>query len=131
MVDELRRGIERGYSFLKPVLNATEDSEGWLKILVLKSPEESQLLQEINEFLHPGEASCIALAISRNMILVTDDLAARRVASRRNVRLTGTVGILVEMVYSGILSIEDGNALLKEMIDRGYRSPCNCLDEFV
>jgi predicted nucleic acid-binding protein len=31
VVDELRRGIERGYFFLKPVLNATEDSKGWLK----------------------------------------------------------------------------------------------------
>ena len=76
VMDELKRGIEKGYHFLIPALNAAESSEGWLEILVLKSLDENLLRQELNEFLHPGESSCLVLAVSRNMVLVTDDLAA-------------------------------------------------------
>jgi predicted nucleic acid-binding protein len=131
VMDELKRGIERGYLHLVPVLNAAESSKGWLKILVLKSLDESLLRQELDEFLHPGESSCLVFSVSRNMILVTDDLAARKLAARRNVRLTGTVGLLVEMIHAGLLPLEEGNTLLEKMIDSGYRSPCDRLDECI
>ncbi len=131
VVEELKRGIEKGYRFLIPALSAAESSKGWLEVLVLKSLEESRLRQELDEFLHPGESSCVVFAISRNMILVTDDLAARKLAARRNVGLTGTVGLLVEMIRRNLLPLEEGNALLRQLIDDGYRSPCDRLDELV
>jgi len=129
VVEELRRGIDKGYSSLVSVLAATENTNGWLQTVVMQSHQESRLRQELDELLHPGESSCIALAASRNMILVTDDLAARKAAARRNVRLTGTVGLLLEMVRSSVLPIAEGNTLLKKMTDSGYRSPVNRLDE--
>ena len=65
------------------------------------------------------------------MILVTDDLAARKLATQRNVRLTGTVGLLVGMIHASLLPLEEGNALLEKMIDSGYRSPCDHLDDLI
>jgi predicted nucleic acid-binding protein len=131
VMDELKRGIEKGYHFLVPALKAAERSEGWLKILVLKSIEESLLRQELNEFLHPGESSCLVLAVSRNMVLVTDDLAARKLATRRKVRLTGTVGLLIEMIHSGSLPLEEGNTFLEQMMESGYHSPWNHLNDLI
>lgn len=129
VVEELRRGIDKGYYFLVPVLAATENATGWLEVAVLQSLKEGRLRQELDQLLHPGESSCVALAVSRNMIFVTDDLAARKAGTRRNIRVTGTVGLLVEMVRSSVLPIAEANALLKKMIDNGYRSPVNRLDE--
>ena len=131
VMDELKRGIEKGYHFLISALNAAESSEGWLEILALRSLDENLLRQELNEFLHPGESSCLVLAVSRNMVLVTDDLAARKLATRRKVRLTGTVGLLIEMIHNGSLPLEDGNSFLEQMMDSGYRSPWDHLDDLI
>ena len=44
--------------------------------------------------LHPGEAGVIALAKQMNGIAALDDLDARKVSRKENIRLTGTLGIL-------------------------------------
>jgi predicted nucleic acid-binding protein len=131
--DELRRGLQAGYGYLEDVLRQiqTITPGGWLRVAVPKSAAEHRLRGEFDLLLDPGEASCLALAISRGLILVTDDLAARRLAQERDVLLTGTVGILVVLVRDGILSLDEGNAMLAEMIERRYRSPVDSLDEFI
>ena len=93
VTDELRRGVKAGYSYLEYVLQQIEpvDSEGWLRILVPNSAAEHSLQSEFDQFLDPGEASCLALAISRRMTLVTDDLATRQLAEKREVPLSGTL----------------------------------------
>ena len=100
-------------------------------ILVLKSLDENLLRPELNDFLHPGESSCLVLAVSRNMVLVTNDLAARKLVTRRKVRPTGTVGLLIEMIHNGSLPLEEGNAFLEQMTDCGYRSPWDYLDDLI
>jgi predicted nucleic acid-binding protein len=81
--------------------------------------------------LDPGEASCLALAISRGLVFVTDDLATRQLAQERDVRLTGTVGILLALARDGSLSLVEVSAILTEMIKQRYRSPVDRLDELV
>ena len=130
---ELRRGIKAGYSYLEAVLQQIEpvDSEGWLRILVPNSAAEHRLQSEFDQFLDPGEASCLALAISRRMTLVTDDLAARRLAEKRKVPLSGTLGILIALVRHNAFPLKEANTMLATMIQRHYRSPVNRLDQFI
>ncbi len=130
---ELRRGIKAGYSYLEAVLQQIEpvDSEGWLRILVPNSAAEHRLQSEFDQFLDPGEASCLALAISRRMTLVTDDLATRRLAEKRKVPLSGTLGILIALVRHNAFPLKEANTMLATMIQRHYRSPVNRLDEFI
>jgi len=130
---ELRRGIKAGYSYLEAVLQQIEpvDSEGWLRILVPNSAAEHRLQSEFDQFLDPGEASCLALAISRRITLVTDDLAARRLAEKRKVPLSGTLGILIALVRHNAFPLKGANTMLATMIQRHYRSPVNRLDEFI
>jgi predicted nucleic acid-binding protein len=89
------------------------------------------LQSEFDQFLDAGEASCLALAISRGFTLVTDDLAVRQLAQARDVPLTGTLGILIALVRDDALSLNEANAVLTTMIRRRYRSPVDRLDELV
>ncbi len=130
---ELRRGIKAGYSYLEAVLQQIEpvDSEGWLRILVPNSAAEHRLQSEFDQLLDPGEASCLALAISRRITLVTDDLAARRLAEKKKVPLSGTLGILIALVRHNAFPLKEANTMLATMIQQHYRSPVNRLDEFI
>lgn len=133
VTDELRRGVKAGYVYLESVLQEIEtvSSEGWLRITVPNSSDEHILRSEFDQFLDPGEASCMALAISRRMTLVTDDLATRRLAEKRKVPLSGTLGILIALVRNNALSLKEANVILATMIQKKYRSPVDCLNEFI
>ena len=62
---------------------------------------------------------------------MTDDRDARRLAQRRGVPVSGTIGVLVEAVREGLLSIEEANTMLSDMIEKGYFSPFETLDELI
>ena len=131
--DELRRGFQAGYGYLEDALQQIQaiSPGGWLRIVAPESELEHQLRGEFDLLLDPGEASCLALAISRGLILVTDDLAARQLAQERGVPLTGTVGILLALVRDRVLSLTEANGILAKMIERRYRSPVDRLDELI
>lgn len=131
--DELRRGISAGYNYLKAAYQQLEtvNPSGCLRILSPESAFEHRLRTEFDKLLDPGEASCLALATARKLIFVTDDLAARQLAKTRNVLLTGTLGILIALVYDRTLSLQEANEMLIAMIQRGYRSPVDRLDGLI
>jgi predicted nucleic acid-binding protein len=60
-----------------------------------------------------------------------DDQDVRSVARRHGVPTTGTLGVLALGVRQGLLSKNEANALLKEMIAAGYRSPVTELDSLL
>jgi predicted nucleic acid-binding protein len=105
--------------------------DGWMKILPLQEHREQQFYLQLQSHLHMGEASCLALASARKMILATDDLAARKMARKHNVLLTGTIGILVRMVKGRVIQLEAANQLLSTMVAFEYHSPVQRLDDFV
>ena len=111
VIGELRRGVKAGYSYLESVLQQIEtiDSEGWIRIMVPNTAAEHLLRSQFDQFLDPGEASCLALAISRQM----------------------TLGILIALVREDAFSLKEANAMLAAMIQRRYRSPVDRLDEFI
>jgi len=73
----------------------------------------------------------LSVAISRNFKILTDDLDARRLAQRRGIPVSGTIGVLVIAIQKGILSSDEGNAMLSKMIAKGYFSPFERLDELL
>jgi predicted nucleic acid-binding protein len=81
--------------------------------------------------LGKGESSCLSIALSRNVKVLTDDMDARKLAQRRGVPISGTIGVLVEAVREGLLSIAEGNITLLDMIEKGYFSPFETLDELI
>ncbi|MBV9156565.1 MAG: hypothetical protein JO097_09910 [Acidobacteriaceae bacterium] len=65
-------------------------------------------------FLDPGESAAIALALSilADRLLI-DDLAARREAQRRQLQVTGTVGVLAAAHRAQLLDLEKSLARLR------------------
>ena len=133
VVTEIQRGIDAGYRKLESVegILLSLQPTGWLPVLALESAEAQALYLQLSASLGSGEASCLAVAVTRGLVLATDDLAARRRATQRGVRLTGTIGILVRLAREGHLPLNEANRILTQMIALRYRSPVASLDDLI
>lgn len=65
-----------------------------------------------------GEASVIALALEQenDVILLLDDLIARSVAKSLGIKISGTLGIILEALYSKILSADEIKLLFDDLV---------------
>ena len=104
---------------------------GWIKVLQLESEAERRSFDLLRQRLGEGESSCLSLAISHNLKILTDDLDTRRYAQSRGIPVSGTIGILVVAVRKGVISLEEGNNYLSGMIGKGYYSSYATLNELV
>jgi len=105
------------------------DKWDWVNILQLESEAENNLFIKISQHLGKGESSCLSLAFYRKHKILTDDLDARKYAQRLGIPVSGTIGVLALSIKEGMISIKEGNKILKEMIEHGYYSPYKTLEE--
>jgi len=106
--------------------------DAWAHLPLLTPTEkEASFAASLPPRLGAGERSCLAIAVHRQGLLVSDDLDARHVAQRHGTPITGTVGILVLCVRRGDLSRDQAGALLAETRGLGYRSPVVSLDSLL
>jgi predicted nucleic acid-binding protein len=117
---ELELGVRRG---LVPVCDWS-----WLKIFELTEREQARA-DEISRGLGPGEAACIAAAVSRGFLMLSDDWGARELGRSLGLEVSGSLGVLDRLVLKQILRLEEADALLAEMMLRGFRSPYRSLRE--
>ena len=115
---EVIRGIQAGHLELARIRDAVRS--GWLTAIGLAPPEESSLFERLSVSLGLGEASSIALAKTRGLVLACDDRAARREAGLIGVKLTGTIGIFKRAVRQRLVSLGDGDRRLEAMRAHGY-----------
>lgn len=81
-------------------------------------PATDNVLCLLEAEVDAGEAAAIALALqTKSDLLIIDDLAGRRSASRLNLNITGTVGVILAATDLGL--IEDPFVVLEELRDRG------------
>jgi predicted nucleic acid-binding protein len=100
----------------------------WLTVVSL-SPEEVVHFEQLRLILDDGEASCLAVALSRKGTLFSDDRDARRYAQKLGVTVSGTLGVLTSLVRSQHLILAEADNLLQAMIQVGYYSPVDALAE--
>ena len=99
--------------------------EGWveLRTLYADSEEHGVFVDLRRRGFGLGEASLIAVcSTGGTWVLVSDDLDARREAVRRGIGVVGTYGVLARQVAEDRMSLEEGNGLLRWMIESGFRS---------
>jgi len=126
--EEILRGIEAGYTFLKTVDEIVEE-ENWMNLEPLKSKKERGLFKDLLETVGYGEAAGIAIAKERALLFSSDDKIARKRAKEHGVKVSGTLGILLIAIEEGKLSTEEADEVLQEMIKGGYRSPIQSMKE--
>jgi len=74
----------------------------WIEIKTVTNKKYQQLLELL---IDKGEASAIALAIEMgNVLLIVDDLKARKEAKRLGLKMTGTLGVLYALKQKGFIS---------------------------
>lgn len=128
VVDEINTGVQAGYAHLASLESLLLSDPSPFPIVSV-APDELSTFRDVRLRLHAGKASCLAIALHRGYILGTDDLAARKVAQARNVSVAGTIAALA-LCRHGLLSLDEANRILQQMIDAGYRSPVSRLDTF-
>ena len=106
--------------------------DAWKNLPVTELTDlELDLANRLSNALGAGERSCIAVAVNRAGLFVTDDRKARQVALDLGVKVTGTLGILVVAVERQIITIDEANQYLAQMIRNGYRSPVDDLSNLL
>ena len=120
VMDELEVGVQ--------IARIPSVDWSWLPIIEL-TDDERMMAERLNQTLGRGEAACIALAISRQWIVLTDDRDARRAAQEAGLIVSGTLGALMNLVRGSTLSLAEADEFLATMKRRGYRSPVNSLTE--
>ncbi len=117
---EFEKGVKEGF-FINIEL-------GWIRRLNFEGEKERQLFENLSKKLGVGEASCLAIAMHRGYGFLSDDMAVRKIAQREGIRLSGSVGVLLELIRGGNISLEQGNEILRGFIGFGYFSPMDRLD---
>ncbi|MBN1962244.1 MAG: hypothetical protein JW841_15015 [Deltaproteobacteria bacterium] len=118
--DELVAGIARGYNKLTAIDSLLNKN---IFMLITLSETSRALYRELLTVLGPGEASCIASAILKNGVVISDDRAARNICNAKGVHYTGTIGILKATIVDKQLSLEKAEDILYRMKLAGYYSP--------
>lgn len=93
--------------------------------------EETHFAEELSARLGAGERSCLAVALHRGGLFVSDDADGRAEARRRDIPVTGTLGVLARAVVEEAISLEEGNRLLTRVIEAGYYAPVPRLDDLL
>jgi predicted nucleic acid-binding protein len=105
-------------------------SVDWRDVPVIELTSDEQTSADLfGQRLGRGEAECIALAQSRQWMVLTDDRDARAAAREAGVIVSGTLGALMNLVEGGTLSLPQADHLLALMKQHGYRCPIDSLSE--
>ena len=71
---------------------------------LIKNPENKNYQKILEASLDKGEASAIALAMEHTeSLIIIDDLRGRKYAEQLGIKITGTLGILVDAKINGFL----------------------------
>lgn len=122
VLEEFQKGVERG---ILPNTDLT-----WLTVLTFSSIEEN-LYQSFLQRVNAGEASCLAIAKERNGRILTDDRDARKISAQLYIPISGTLGLLVQLVRFKQITLLQANNFLTDMIAKGYRSPVPQLNTLI
>jgi predicted nucleic acid-binding protein len=91
----------------------------WIQRHALSLPELDKFVQDNGlQNLQLGELECLFLCENTGIqTLLTDDLAVREVAKKRNLIPVGSLGIIVRAYRLGHVTLEDAEQYLNELFD--------------
>lgn len=88
--------------------------------LTIETPNNQALIVTLKTQLDPGESEAIALAVERpETFIILDDLSAREFALQLNLKVIGTVGLLLRAKRQGV--VLEIKPLLQALGDADFR----------
>jgi predicted nucleic acid-binding protein len=110
--DELQVGLDKGKTYLEPIFRAVIAQQ--IEVVPLSLNEE-QAMQNYPLRLNLGERQAIALAQTRNVVLLSNDRRALRYCQQQNIRTLNLIGILRLLWIRQIMSQDDVRTLIAKM----------------
>ena len=90
---------------------------GWIDVREVK---DKKYLKLMKNFVDLGEASTIALALEiEDNVVILDDLKARKLAKKLNMKMTGTLGVIINAKKRNIIS--STKEVLDKLKNTGFR----------
>ena len=104
-----------------------ESLPNWINIVKV---QDLQKKRELEEVLDLGEASSIALSLEiEDSILIIDERKGRKVASSLNIKIIGTIGVLILAHKKGL--IKDLITVILKLVNSGFRLSDNLLNRII
>ena len=99
----------------------------WINIVKV---QDLQKKRELEEVLDVGEASSIALSLEiKDSVLIIDERKGRKIASSLNIKIIGTIGVLIQAHKKGL--IKDLITVILKLVNSGFRLSDNLLDKII
>jgi predicted nucleic acid-binding protein len=116
------------------VITTPEVAEEFSEILpdwiIIKEVQDKKYQEFIETQIDYGEASAIALAKEiDNSLLLLDDLKARKLAGKLNLRFTGTLGVITKAKQIGV--IKAVRPIIDSLLLTDFRISENVIDELL
>ena len=99
----------------------------WIEV---RKVSDNKYLKLMKNFVDLGEASTIALAVETDdIVIILDDLKARKLAQKLNLKITGTIGVLVKARKRNIIT--STQEVLNKLRNEGFRISHEIEKEFL
>lgn len=104
-----------------------EPLPNWINIVEVK---DLQKKRELEDILDKGEASSIALSLEiKDSVLIIDERKGRKIASSLNIKIIGTIGVLILAHKKGL--IKDLITVILKLVNSGFRLSDNLLNRII
>ena len=98
--------------------------------IIIQKPDNLQVQTVLSFILDAGEASAIALAYNyEEVVLILDDLKARKEAIKLGFRITGTLGVLFKLKQEGLIKSLKNE--ISNLNKAGFRISPNIIEELL
>ncbi len=109
---------------------AQEFSENLPDWIIIKEVKDKKYQEFIETQIDRGEASAIALAKEiENPLLLIDDLKARKLALKLNLKFTGTLGVITKAKQIGVIGAV--RPIIDSLLLTDFRISENIIDELL
>jgi predicted nucleic acid-binding protein len=99
----------------------------WIEV---RKVSDNKYLKLMKNFVDLGEASIITLAVETDdIVIILDDLKARKLAQRLNLKITGTIGVLIKARKRNIIT--STQEVLNKLRNEGFRISDEIEKEFL
>jgi predicted nucleic acid-binding protein len=100
--------------------------------IIIQEPDNLQVQTVLSFILDAGEASAISLAYNhkyKEVILIIDDLKARKEAIKLGFKITGTLGVLYKLKQEGLIKSLKSNIF--QLNEIGFRISPKIVEEIL